>query len=232
MSLYSPIRNEANYEKVRGWLQKNFSFIAEGSPEGFLQASAWMGLRGNPDLKKKDTLISQAVRKVPSAFINVEWSKSTSSFIVKSSDMVHVESMLEALALVEEQARQVRLILELQDILREHEPSSAWFITEVDEAKAQGFGQSTSSAQYRLYTAGDLPEGETDVTNVPPKQLASLSKPVKAYIDALEAYNPQLVQEDTRFAGLVGRFLDVPQILAITFPALNEKVSLVSSLLD
>lgn len=232
MSLYSPIRNEANYEKVRGWLQKNFSFIAEGSPEGFLQASAWMGLSGNPDLKKEGSLISQAVRKVPTAFINVEWSRRTSSFIIKSAEMVHVDSMIEALALVEEQARQVRLILELQDILREHEPSSAWFITEVDEAKAQGFGQSTSSAQYRLYTAGDLPEGETDVTNVPPKQLASLSKPVKAYIDALEAYNPQLVQEDTRFAGLVGRYLDVPQILAITFPALNEKAALVSSLLD
>jgi hypothetical protein len=232
MSLYSPIRNEANYEKVRGWLQKNFSFIAEGSPEGFLQASAWMGLSGNPDLKKEGSLISQAVRKVPTAFINVEWSRRTSSFIIKSAEMVHVDSMIEALALVEEQARQVRLILELQDILREHEPNSAWFITKVDEKKAQGFGKSTSSAQYHLYTAGDLPEGETDATNVPPKQLASLTKPVKAYIEALEAYNPQLVQEDTRFAGLEGRYLDVPQILAITFPALNEKAALVSSLLD
>lgn len=233
MSLYAPIRNEAKYENVRNWLQKNFSFIAEGSPEGFLQASEWMGLRGNPDLKKEDSLISQAVRKVPNAFINVEWVPNISSFQVKSADMVHVDSMLETLALVEEQARQVRLILELQDILREYEPSSAWFITEVNEKKAQGFGYSSSRARYHLYTAGDLPEGENDVTNVAPKQLASLGKSVaEVYIEALQAYNPELVQEDTRFDGLKGYYLHVNQILDIKFPSLSDRAELIASLLD
>ena len=233
MSLYAPIRNEAKYENVRNWLQKNFSFIAEGSPEGFLQASEWMGLRGNTDLKNEDSLISQAVRKVPTAFINVEWMDNTSSFHVKSADMVHVDSMLENLTLVEEQARQVRLILELQDILREYKPSSAWFITDVNEKKAQGFGDSSSRARYYLYTAGDLPEGENDVTNVPPKQLAYLGKPLaESYIKALQAYNPELAQEDTRFEGLKGYYLHVNQILDIKFPSLSDRAELIASLLD
>ena len=233
MSLYAPIRNEAKYENVRNWLQKNFSFIAEGSPEGFLQASEWMGLRGNPDLKNEDSLIAQAVRKVPTAFINVEWMDNTSSFHVKSADMVHVDSMLENLTLVEEQARQVRLILELQDILREYKPSSAWFITNVNEKKAQGFGDSSSRARYYLYTAGDLPEGENDVTNVAPKQLAYLGKPLaESYIKALQAYNPELAQEDTRFEGLKGYYLHVNQILDIKFPSLSDRAELIASLLD
>lgn len=233
MSLYAPIRNEAKYENVRNWLQKNFSFIAEGSPEGFLQASEWMGLRGNTDLKNEDSLISQAVRKVPTAFINVEWMDNTSSFHVKSADMVHVDSMLENLTLVEEQARQVRLILELQDILREYKPSSAWFITDVNEKKAQGFGDSSSRARYYLYTAGDLPEGENDVTNVAPKQLAYLGKPLaESYIKALQAYNPELAQEDTRFEGLKGYYLHVNQILDIKFPSLSDRAELIASLLD
>jgi hypothetical protein len=233
MSLYAPIRNEAKYENVRNWLQKNFSFIAEGSPEGFLQASEWMGLRGNTDLKNEDSLIAQAVRKVPTAFINVEWMDNTSSFHVKSADMVHVDSMLENLTLVEEQARQVRLILELQDILREYKPSSAWFITNVNEKKAQGFGDSSSRARYYLYTAGDLPEGENDVTNVAPKQLAYLGKPLaESYIKALQAYNPELAQEDTRFEGLKGYYLHVNQILDIKFPSLSDRSELIASLLD
>ena len=45
-------------------------------------------------------------------------------------------------------------------------------------------------------------------------------------------YNPDLVQDDDTFEGITAHYLFVEQILAIQFPDLEERVQVVSSLLN
>ena len=234
MSLYTPIRNPEKYDKVSQWLGEHFPFIAGGSPEGFLMSASMFGLNKNPRLKDENDDLARAVRKVPTAFINVEWDSNTSTFIIKSADMVHVEALLDGLSQVEEQTRQVRLILELQDILRETNVDTAWFITDVSEDVAPAFGYPSTKARHHLFTQGASAADEVIPGEVVlPKHLSSLNKTqAGAYLDALKAYNPDLVQVDDRFEGITAHYLFVEQILAIQFPDLEERIRVVSSLLN
>lgn len=234
MSLYTPIRNPEKYDKVSQWLSEHFPFIAGGSPEGFLMSASMFGLRKNPRLDDENDDLARAVRKVPTAFINVEWDSNTSTFIIKSADMVHVEALLDGLSQVEEQTRQVRLILELQDILRETNVDTAWFITDVSEDVAPAFGYPSTKARHHLFTLGASAADEVIPGEVVfPKHLSSLNKTqAGAYLDALKAYNPDLVQVDDTFVGITAHYLFVEQILAIQFPDLEERIQVVSSLLN
>lgn len=234
MSLYTPIRNPEKYDKVSQWLGEHFPFIAGGSPEGFLMSASMFGLRKNPRLDDENDDLARAVRKVPTAFINVDWDSNTSTFIVKSADMVHVEALLDGLSQVEEQTRQVRLILELQDILRETNVDTAWFITDVSEDVAPAFGYQSTKARHHLFTQGTSAADEVIPGEVVfPKHLSSLNKTqAGAYLDALKAYNPDLVQVDDTFEGITAHYLFVEQILAIQFPDLEERIRVVSSLLN
>lgn len=234
MSLYTPIRNPEKYDKVSQWLGEHFPFIAGGSPEGFLMSASMFGLRKNPRLDDENDDLARAVRKVPTAFINVEWDSNTSTFIIKSADMVHVEALLDGLSQVEEQTRQVRLILELQDILRETNVDTAWFITDVSEDVAPAFGYPSVKARHHLFTQGASAADEVIPGEVVfPKHLSSLNKTqAGAYLDALKAYNPDLVQVDDTFVGITAHYLFVEQILAIQFPDLEERIQVVSSLLN
>jgi hypothetical protein len=234
MSLYTPIRNPEKYDKVSQWLSEHFPFIAGGSPEGFLMSASMFGLRKNPRLDDENDDLARAVRKVPTAFINVEWDSNTSTFIIKSADMVHVDALLEGLSQVAEQTRQVRLILELQDILRETDVDTAWFITGVSEDVAPAFGYPSTKARHHLFTQGASAADEVIPGEVVlPKHLTSLGKSqAGAYLDALKAYNPDLVQDDDTFEGITAHYLFVEQILAIQFPDLEERVQVVSSLLN
>lgn len=234
MSLYAPIRNPEKYDKVSQWLGEHFPFIAGGSPEGFLMSVSMFGLSKNPRLKDENDDLARAVRKVPTAFINVDWDSNTSTFIVKSADMVHVDMLLEELAQVKEQTRQVRLILELQDILRETNADTAWFITDVSDEVAPALGYPSAKARHHLFTQGagaadEVIPGEV----ILPKHLSSLDKKqASAYLEALKAYNPDLVQADDTFEGITAHYLFVEQILAIEFPDLEERVRVVASLLN
>lgn len=234
MSLYTPIRNPEKYDKVSQWLGEHFPFIAGGSPEGFLMSASMFGLRKNPRLDDENDDLARAVRKVPTAFINVDWDSNTSTFIVKSADMVHAEALLDGLSQVEEQTRQVRLILELQDILRETNVDTAWFITDVSEDVAPAFGYPSTKARHHLFTQGASAADEVIPGEVVfPKHLSSLNKTqAGAYLDALKAYNPDLVQVDDTFEGITTHYLFVEQILAIQFPDLEERIRVVSSLLN
>lgn len=234
MSLYTPIRNPEKYDKVSQWLGEHFPFIAGGSPEGFLMSASMFGLRKNPRLDDENDDLARAVRKVPTAFINVDWDSNTSTFIVKSADMVHAEALLDGLSQVEEQTRQVRLILELQDILRETNVDMAWFITDVSEDVAPAFGYPSTKARHHLFTQGASAADEVIPGEVVfPKHLSSLNKTqAGAYLDALKAYNPDLVQVDDTFEGITAHYLFVEQILAIQFPDLEERIRVVSSLLN
>lgn len=234
MSLYTPIRNPEKYDKVSQWLSEHFPFIAGGSPEGFLMSASMFGLHKNPRLNDENDDLARAVRKVPTAFINVEWVSSTSTFIIKSADMVHVEALLDGLSQVTEQTRQVRLILELQDILRETDVDTAWFITDVSKEVAPAFGYPSTKAPHHLFTQGASAADEVIPGEVVlPKQLTSLGKAqAGAYLDALKAYNPDLVQDDDTFEGITAHYLFVEQILAIQFPDLEERIQVVSSLLN
>lgn len=234
MSLYTPIPNPEKYDKVSQWLSEHFPFIAGGSPEGFLMSASMFGLRKNPRLDDENDDLARAVRKVPTAFINVEWDSNTSTFIIKSADMVHVDALLEGLSQVAEQTRQVRLILELQDILRETDVDTAWFITGVSEDVAPAFGYPSTKARHHLFTQGASAADEVIPGEVVlPKHLTSLGKSqAGAYLDALKAYNPDLVQDDDTFEGITAHYLFVEQILAIQFPDLEERVQVVSSLLN
>ena len=234
MSLYTPIPNPEKYDKVSQWLGEHFPFIAGGSPEGFLMSASMFGLRKNPRLDDENDDLARAVRKVPTAFINVEWDSNTSTFIIKSADMVHVDALLEGLSQVAEQTRQVRLILELQDILRETDVDTAWFITGVSEDVAPAFGYPSTKARHHLFTQGASAADEVNPGEVVlPKHLTSLGKSqAGAYLDALKAYNPDLVQDDDTFEGITAHYLFVEQILAIQFPDLEERVQVVSSLLN
>lgn len=234
MSLYTPIRNPEKYDKVSQWLGEHFPFIAGGSPEGFLMSASMFGLRKNPRLDDENDDLARAVRKVPTAFINVDWDSNTSTFIVKSADMVHAEALLDGLSQVEEQTRQVRLILELQDILRETNVDTAWFITDVSEDVAPAFGYPSTKARHHLFTQGASAADEVIPGEVVfPKHLSSLNKTqAGAYLDALKAYNPDLVQVDDTFEGITAHYLFVEQILAIQFPDLEERIRVVSSLLN
>lgn len=234
MSLYTPIRNPEKYDKVSQWLGEHFPFIAGGSPEGFLMSASMFGLRKNPRLDDENDDLARAVRKVPTAFINVDWDSNTSTFIVKSADMVHVEALLDGLSQVEEQTRQVRLILELQDILRETNVDTAWFITDVSEDVAPAFSYPSTKARHHLFTQGASAADEVIPGEVVfPKHLSSLNKTqAGAYLDALKAYNPDLVQVDDTFEGITAHYLFVEQILAIEFPDLEERIRVVSSLLN
>ena len=185
MSLYTPIRNPEKYDKVSQWLSEHFPFIAGGSPEGFLMSASMFGLRKNPRLDDENDDLARAVRKVPTAFINVEWDSNTSTFIIKSADMVHVDALLEGLSQVAEQTRQVRLILELQDILRETDVDTAWFITGVSEDVAPAFSYPSTKARHHLFTQGASAADEVIPGEVVlPKHLTSLGKShAGAYLD-------------------------------------------------
>lgn len=236
MSLYAPIRNEQTYPSVQKWLTENLPIFGGGSPEGFMAATERMVIKSE-EVREGTSDVAKAVRKVATAFTNVEWSTTSSSFVVKSGDMVYLDTFLEALTAATEQAQRQKVLLSLQDVLRESRASDVWLITDVADKKAKAFGFTSAKAQFHLFVPGDLPEGETDLMKVYPKSLASLTAKNKAdvLVEILKSYGSDLLAEEERFAqnglGIRGYRLNVEKIKSLTFPGLGNKAEAAVALL-
>ena len=89
------IRNEETYPATQKWFAENMRMLGNGTPEGFIEISDLLQLRGNSKVKDENDNLGKAVQKVVAAYKNVEFNYKSGRFVVKSADMLHTEALQE-----------------------------------------------------------------------------------------------------------------------------------------
>ena len=233
------IRNEETYPATQKWFAENMRMLGNGTPEGFIEISDLLQLRGNKKVQDENDNLGKAVQKVVAAYKNVEFNSKSGRFVVKSADMLHAESLQELSKALVKQADDIAIVLEFQNFVRESVVKSlgtGWLITEVDEKKAKSFG-SASKAKHQFYVSGVTGEGQSPYEVAPVSLDRGLSRPVNIYIEALDAVAPGLLVPgvDSGFAdkgiAVKGRRVDIGKVRAFKFQNLEAKVTVAKELL-